>query len=70
MTKKPHSKWASQSTQIDLSTSKMLTDKMVFDKLKKDFSSFFDKDIFYSYVSYASREAFEKVIISNTGVNS
>lgn len=58
--KKHHSKWTSSSTQIDLATSKTQTDKMVFDKLRKDFNQFFNLDLYYASVCYASNEAFSR----------
>lgn len=54
-------KWFKQSTCIDLSsTTKTQNDKLLYEKLQKDFTAFFDQDLFQSSVQYANFEAFEK----------
>ena len=54
-------KWFKQSTCIDLSqTTKTQNDKLLYEKLQKDFEAFFDQDLFQSSVQYANFEAFEK----------
>lgn len=49
------SKWGNQSTfQPELVTSRTKTDKMIFDKLRKDFNMFYNLDLYYASVCYAS----------------
>ncbi len=50
------SKWLFQSTQIDLATSKTKTDKLVYERLKRDFQIFFDKDLFLDAVTHATEQ--------------
>lgn len=36
---------------------KEITNKIVFEKLRKDFADYFDKDLFYSSISSAANES-------------
>eukprot|EP00347_Sterkiella_histriomuscorum_P022514 403338202 len=60
--KRHNSKWGSTSTfQPELATSKTKTDKMIFDRLRKDFHQFFNLDLYYASVCYASKQAYNQI---------
>ncbi|CDW75339.1 UNKNOWN [Stylonychia lemnae] len=50
-----HSDWLIKSSQMDLATSKTHTDKIMFDKLRKDFTKICNLEIYYAALCYASK---------------
>lgn len=60
--KRSGSKWSNTSTfQPELATKKSKTDKMIFDRLRREFHEFFKLDLYYASVCYASKHAYDHV---------
>jgi hypothetical protein len=50
-----HSDWLIKSSQMDLATSKTHTDRIVFERLRKDFARICNLELYYTAVCYATK---------------